>query len=149
MAKNNKFKEAKAIFEQGYNCCQAVFVPFAMEKGIDEQTSFKISSGFAAGMCYHGETCGAVVGAHMAIGLNAGYDNQNDQEGKELVKNLIAEYRKRFNKKNGTTLCKELLGADPSSEKGLSFLRENGIFKEKCPGFVADSAEIVQSLLDK
>ncbi len=149
MTENNKIWEAKAIFDEGYNCCQAVFVPFAMEKGIDEQTSFKISSGFAAGLCYRGETCGAVVGAQMALGLNNGYSEPNDEKSREEVRKLIAEYHNRFTAKHGTTFCKELLGADTSTDEGLNYLRESGIFKAKCPGFVADSAEIVQSLLDK
>lgn len=149
MTKNDKLLQAKVIFEQGYNCCQAVFVPFAMEQGIEKEAAFKLSSGFAAGMCYLGETCGAVVGAQMAIGLNFGYANQDDQNGREHVKKMISEYRKNFNSKNGAIRCKELLGADPSSEKGLEFLRENDVFKKKCPGFVADSVEIIQSLLNE
>jgi len=147
MTKDNKTWEAKAIFDEGFNCCQAVFVPFAMEKGIDEETSFKISSGFAAGLCYQGETCGAVIGAQMALGLNNGYSEPNDQQRRDDVKNLIDEYRSRFSDKHGTTLCKELLGTDLSTEKGLNYLKETGVFEKKCPEFVVDSVEIVQSLL--
>lgn len=147
--KSDKVKASKLIFEKGYNCCQAVFTPFAKEYGIEEETSLKLSSGFAAGLCYQGETCGAVIGAQMAIGLNVGYANQDDLEGKEHVKKLISEYRESFKKKNKTTLCRELLGADPSTEEGLKYLKENNVFKAKCPGFVADSAEIVESLLKR
>ena len=147
MTKDNKIWEAKAIFDEGFNCCQAVFVPFALERGIDEETSLKISSGFAAGLCYQGETCGAVIGAQMALGLNNGYSEPNDEQSREEVKNLIAEYRNKFSAKHGTTLCKELLGKDLSTEEGYTYLKTNGIFEDKCPDFVSDSVEIVQSLL--
>lgn len=149
MTKNEKINQSKAIFEKGFNCCQAVFAPFALEKGINEELALLLSSGFAAGLCYHGETCGAVIGAQMAIGLNAGYAKEDDEKGRDSVKMAVASYREKFIGKHGTTLCKELLGKDPSSEEGLSYLREKGVFKEKCPGFVADSVQILQSVLNK
>ena len=54
-------------FDQGYDCGQVVFGYWAKQLGLDEETAYKISSGFGAGM-YQGETCGAIIGAYMAIG---------------------------------------------------------------------------------
>ncbi len=149
MTNKDKLNQAKTIFKNGFNCCQAVFTPFALEKGMDEETALMLSSGFAAGLCYQGETCGAVVGAQMVIGLNVGYAKKNDEQGRENVKNVVAIYRQKFKEKHGTTQCKKLLGNDPSTQEGLNFLKEKGVFKEKCPGFVADSVEILQTVLDK
>ena len=36
---------------------------------MDTELAYKVSSGFGAGM-FQGETCGAVIGAYMALGLN-------------------------------------------------------------------------------
>ncbi len=148
MTKNDdKIYEAKAIFDSGFNCCQAVFVPFAMEAGVDEKTSLEIASGFAAGLCYSGETCGAVIGAQMAIGLNKGYSEPEDQVGRENVKSIITTYRKAFLTKYETTQCRDLLGADASTIEGLAFIKGNDACKAKCHDFVADSVKIVESLL--
>ena len=35
---------------------------------MDTELAYKVSSGFGAGM-FQGETCGAVIGAYMALGL--------------------------------------------------------------------------------
>ena len=149
MTKINHLDQAKTIFKKGFNCCQAVFTPFALEKGVNEEAVLMLSSGFAAGLCFQGETCGAVIGAQMAIGLNIGYAKPGDQHGRDMVKKSIAEHRKKFVEKYGSTLCKELVGDDPSTEEGLNYLKENGVFKAKCPGFVADSVEILQAVLNK
>lgn len=150
MAKNEDIiLEARAIFDSGFNCCQAVFTPFALEMGIDEQTSLKISSGFAAGLCYHGETCGAVIGAHMVLGLMEGYSEPDNQVTREKIKSLIEKFRKEFVSKHGSTKCGELLGTSPASEAGIAYLKENGIFEKNCPIFVADSVNIIQQLLEQ
>lgn len=143
----NKEQQAKEFFEQGYNCCQAVFAPFAMQNGMDKEISLKVSSGFAAGLCYQGETCGAVIGAQMALGLHNGYVMPDDDENRANTKNSIAEFRKSFEQKHSTTICKELLGNSPATVDGMKYLRENGIFKEKCPHFVKDAVKMVQDLV--
>lgn len=146
---NNKIFEARVIFDSGFNCCQAVFTPFAIKSGMDEQTSLKISSGFAAGLCYQGETCGAVIGAHMVLGLMEGYHEKNNQDARAKVKSLIEGFRIEFVNRHGSTQCKELLGTNPATEEGMKYLKENGIFEKKCPGFVADSVYIIEELLSK
>lgn len=143
-----KVQQAEEIFKLGYNCCQAVFTPFAIEQGLDKQTSLKLSSGFAAGLCYQGETCGAVIGAQMALGLHNGYIKPDDEERRANTKNSIAEFRKSFEQKYSTTICEKLLGASPATDEGMSYLREKGIFKEKCPEFVKNAVKMVQVLVD-
>lgn len=146
---DDKIIEARAIFDSGFNCCQAVFTPFAIEHGIDEETSLNLSSGFAAGLCYSGETCGAVIGAHLVFGLKNGYNQPNDKLSKDKIRGLIENYRNEFIAKNGSTFCKELLGANPATKEGINYLKTNGIFEEKCPGFVVSSVEIIEKLLNE
>ena len=144
----NRTEAAKTIFESGFNCCQAVFTPFAMEHGLTKEAALKIASGFGAGMSYHGETCGAVVGAHMVIGMLNSSENPFDVESKEKTKTLIKAYREKFNTKNGSCICKHLLGANPGVQAELIYLKENNIFNEKCPGYVEDSVKLLEDLLD-
>ena len=55
-------------FDKGYDCCQVVFRYWAEKLNMDTELAYKVSSGFGAGM-FQGETCGAVIGAYMALGL--------------------------------------------------------------------------------
>ena len=142
-----KIIEAKGLFEKGYNCCQSIFSTFATEKGMDKNTCLKIGSDFAAGLGFYGKTCGAVVGAHMVIGLYHGHDDPTDEEKKEHIKELTQKYREKFEGKHGSTICNELLDGDVTSKEGINKIRENNYFKTKCPVFVEDSARILSELL--
>ena len=43
-------EKAKKIFEEGYNCSQAVFSAFSDIMNIDEETAKRISSGLGGGV---------------------------------------------------------------------------------------------------
>ena len=61
--------EIKDKHTRGYNCAQIVLCSYAEELGIDEETLFRISEGFGAGMGGMMQTCGAVTAMFMALGL--------------------------------------------------------------------------------
>lgn len=50
--------EIKDKHTRGYNCAQIVLCSYAEELGIDEETLFRISEGFGAGMGGMMQTCG-------------------------------------------------------------------------------------------
>lgn len=56
-----------------------MFSLFASDLGIDEKTALKISSGFGGGMAC-AETCGAVTGAYMVIGLKNGHSTPDPEK---------------------------------------------------------------------
>lgn len=57
-----------------FNCAQTAFSLFAEDLGLNETTALKISSCFGGGMnC--AETCGAVTGSYMVIGLKHGHSS--------------------------------------------------------------------------
>ncbi len=64
-------KEKKGIdcFKNGFNCSQSVLTAFAGDFDLDEVTALKVAGGFGAGMGRLMETCGAVSGAYMVLGL--------------------------------------------------------------------------------
>ena len=49
-----------SVFEEGYNCAQAVFLAFAEEQGLDRPAAARLVSGMGGGMGRLRETCGAV-----------------------------------------------------------------------------------------
>ncbi|MDC7218973.1 MAG: C-GCAxxG-C-C family protein [Spirochaetales bacterium] len=144
----NKQKEADEIFGQGFNCAQATLTPFAEELGLDRGSALKLTSGFGAGM-KRGETCGAVTGSVMALGLKRGHTVPNDEDSKKGGYVLPALFLKQFEEKFGSIRCKELLGLDPADEKELAQIKEQGLFKSKCPVFVKKAAAIVEEILSQ
>jgi C_GCAxxG_C_C family probable redox protein len=140
-----KIKKAKILFEGSYNCAQSTLSVFDKELGISKVVLQHLSSGFGAGMCYQGRTCGAVAGAYMALGLISGKSFQEPEMVKEHTYQLIQKFNKKFIEKHGSTICKELLEIDISNADGLEMARQNGVFETRCPNFVATAVALVQS----
>ena len=65
-------EEVLRSFQDGFDCGQTVFRYGARQLGMDEKEACRISSGFGGGML-RGETCGAVIGAYLTLGLKSGY----------------------------------------------------------------------------
>jgi C_GCAxxG_C_C family probable redox protein len=136
---------AVANYSQGFNCSQSVFSAFAEQFGLGKKTALKLASPFGGGMGRHGEVCGAVSGALLALGLARGADQPS---GKEGVYQLTQEFMRRFEQKHGSLLCRTLLGSDISTPEGLQRAREAGKFSTICPMLVQDAAEIIGPFLE-
>jgi hypothetical protein len=52
-----------------------------------------------------------------------------------------------FRERNGSLLCRELLGADVSTPEGIAVVREKDLFRTICPTFVKDAAELLENIL--
>lgn len=125
-----------------YNCAQTVVGLFAKDVGMDENSALKIASGFGGGMAC-AETCGAVTGAYMVIGLKHGNSSPAPEE-KAKTKLKIQQFNEKFKEQHGTLICKELTGFDISTPEGASAAHEEGVFVSKCPNFVKTSCDILE-----
>ena len=126
-----------------FNCAQTVFSLFAPDLGIDEKTALKISSGFGGGMAC-AETCGAVTGSYMVIGMKHGH-SVSDPEKKANTKIKIQKFNELFKAKHGSLICKQLTGYDISTPEGSLAAVEAGVFKNKCPNFITTACSIIEN----
>ena len=62
-------ERAMALFEEGYNCAQSVFLAFSDLHGMDTHTAAALSSSFGGGMGRLREVCGAVSGMFLTAGI--------------------------------------------------------------------------------
>jgi C_GCAxxG_C_C family probable redox protein len=143
----NRPERAEQLFQQGTNCAQAVACSFAEDLGADRQLALRMATGFGGGMGHTSNTCGALTGAVMALGLAFGMKNAGDQAAKDRTYALVAEAVRRFRERAGAIACTDLLGFDLSIPEQLQAVRDRGLTKEKCPGYVKVAAEIVEQLL--
>jgi C_GCAxxG_C_C family probable redox protein len=125
-----------------------VLSSFGGEYGLDREQALRIACAFAGGMARMGETCGAVTGALMVIGLAREEASREDNESKEETYRLVRDCVEEFRERNGSIVCRELLGVDISTEEGLTHARVKNLFHEVCPKFVRDAAEILKRLLE-
>jgi C_GCAxxG_C_C family probable redox protein len=143
----SRAEEARRQFEKGFHCAPAVLSTYSGQFGLDKALALKIACGFGAGIGRMGKTCGAVTGALMVIGLKHGQVNLADEEASQRTYTVVKEFIDRFTTLHGSIECKELIGYDLSDSGELGSARESGVFKNKCPGFVYDSALIVEEVL--
>jgi len=144
----DKVERAVACFREGFNCAQALLSTYGPQFDLSFEIALKISAPFGAGMGRMGEVCGAVTGAFLVIGLKYGNTRAEDRETKEKVYRLVREFSDIFQARNGSIVCRELLGCDISTPEGLEFAREKKLSITVCPKFVRDAAEIVSKILE-
>jgi C_GCAxxG_C_C family probable redox protein len=134
-------------FKEGFSCSQAVFSAHAEQLGLDRETALKIAGAFGGGMGRMAQTCGAVTGAFMVIGLKYGAIDAEDKETKEKAYALVREFVDRFKSRHGSIACQDLLGCDISKPEGEKVAREQKLFETICPKLVKDAAELLEEML--
>jgi C_GCAxxG_C_C family probable redox protein len=147
----SKKEEAKKLFEEGYNCSQAVLAAFCDELNISREDALKMASSFGGGMGRMREVCGAVSGMFMVAGFKEGYSDPSDIEAKKKHYELIQKMAAEFSKENGSIICRELLGLK-EGEKSVpkpSERTEEYYQKRPCGELVAIAAEIAENILKK
>jgi len=143
----SRAEEAKKQFEKGFLCAPAVLSTYSEQLGLDKALALKIACGFGGGIGRMGRTCGAVTGAVMAIGLKYGQVNLVDEESRLRTYTLVKGFIDKFTTLHGSIECKDLIGYDLSNSGELRLARESGVFQNKCPGFVYDSARILEDIV--
>ncbi|MBR0218249.1 MAG: C_GCAxxG_C_C family protein [Clostridia bacterium] len=141
-------KEAERLFLEGYNCAQAVFCAFRDVTGMELDAAARLSSSFGGGMGRLREVCGAVSGALLVLGMLRGYDDPKDPDQKKAHYALVQEFARRFQEKNGTIICRELLENVPVTPGGVPEERTPDFYARRpCPRLVDDAAAILDEIL--
>jgi C_GCAxxG_C_C family probable redox protein len=144
----NQVERATSCFEEGFSCSQSVASAYGPSLGLDRELALRVSGAFGGGMGRMGETCGAVTGALMVIGLKYGRTRPEDDEARDKTYGLAREFVDRFKSRNGSAICRELLGFDIGTPEGKKQLEERELSTIRCAKFVHDAAEIVAELLE-
>ncbi len=142
-------KNATALFAEGFNCAQSVFTPHARQFGLETESALKLGAAFGGGMGRKGEVCGAATGALMVIGLASGSASASDKEAKDRTYQLTHRFLDEFAQRNGSILCRELLGCQLDNPEDVARARQQGLLTTICPRLVADAAEHLDQLLSE
>ncbi|ACL06647.1 C_GCAxxG_C_C family protein [Desulfatibacillum aliphaticivorans] len=140
-------KQATEFFDNGFNCAQGVLIMQSETLGLDKETAARIASAFGGGVSRTGNVCGAVAGALMALGMQFGNQAPNDKVARERAYDKADQFIARFTESCGSIICRDLLGLDLSQPGILEKAREENIFHDKCPRYVALAAEIAEAML--
>ena len=145
----NRVERAVNLFGEGYLCSQAILSVYGEGLEIERETALKLSAGFGGGMGGTGQTCGAVTGALMVIGLVMGHVSANDKAAKARTYHTVVRFIRAFEDAHGTVNCTELLGHDLGDPEGYRKAKESRMFTTACPGFVESAAQILEELIQQ
>ncbi|MBQ6222255.1 MAG: C_GCAxxG_C_C family protein [Solobacterium sp.] len=139
-------RATEVLAKQGFHCSQAVIMHACEVLDLDKDLLLKVSGGLGGG-CFHGDVCGCVSGAIMAIGAVYGYSQPYSAEQNQILVAKLKEFEAKFEAKHGSLLCRELLGgysfADPEQAKKIM---TEGLTRN-CPALVASACEILDEII--
>jgi len=109
-------RRGKDYFRQGLNCSECVLRTFMDMHETDlPESIIRLASGFGGGMGHTKNTCGAITGAVLALGLVKGRDPFASEEVKDRITQLNEEVYPSFapmiremEQEFGTLICAEL-----------------------------------------
>lgn len=110
----NHGAQAAALFCQGYNCAQSVAVAFCDRTGLTAEEAARLSSAFGGGMGRLRETCGAVSGMMLVLGLLYGYSEAGNDAIKGAYYADVQRLAGEFRAQAGSIVCREILHNPPS-----------------------------------
>ena len=142
-------ERARALFLEGYNCCQSVFGAFTDVTDFDFETSMRLASSFGAGMGRMREGLRRLFPpCFFVVGIVSGYSDPADREAKANHYALLQLLAGEFREKNHTILCRELLAGIRTDTRPVPDPRTAEYYKIRpCGRFVEDAAEILDNYL--
>ena len=141
---------ARELFLQGYNCSQAVFCAFAQRYGLDSDLALRLSASYGGGIGRMRETCGAVCGASMVLGLETGQTQPGDNTAKQRNYHAVQSLAEAFRQRNGSIKCAELLRLRKDTPlSDVPDARTAEYYKSRpCLRMVESAVEILEELLN-
>lgn len=144
----NNADQAVQSFRDGMHCAQAVLTAYSEPFGLDKGTALRVAAGFGAGMARMQETCGAVTGAVMVLGLKMINKNTDGDTLRNVFYGKVQDLFRKFADKNGSTNCRELLDCDLKTPEGQKTFHESGLKSGVCEKCVRDACEILEEMPD-
>jgi C_GCAxxG_C_C family probable redox protein len=135
-------------FLSGYNCAQAVLYAYGPDLGLDTENALKAATGFGGGMGARGETCGAVTGGILALGLKYGRGSLQDRSVTDVAYQKTRDLMAAFEQAHGSCCCRTLLGGcDLRTPQGRRQFKDQDLHHKTCAKCVQTVGEILAGML--
>jgi len=139
--------------DRSKNCAQTSFAVLQEEFDLEGGPILKALTPFP-GIALRGETCGAVIGCLMAIGLVYGRDDLDDWKGYLASLPPSRRFCRRFEEEHGSTACADLLEIKlghrydlANRVDALKYAASGG--KKTCGKIIASAVEIAAEIIMK
>lgn len=142
-------EEAKEYFTSGFNCAESVLLALSKRLLLGDGAGALIpmmATGFGGGMALNGDTCGALSGGIIAMGLVLGRNQPH--QSRDLCYSAVDRLYQDFKKEFGTCKCCELTGVDLKTAEGLNAVHGR-LRDERCKPIVEWTAKRTKQIIQQ
>ncbi len=82
----------------------------------------------------------------MVIGLKNGKAMPDEEPARQKTYAQVSEVIRKFESLNKTTICRELIGYDLTTDEGMEAARASGIFQTSCLKYIRDTINILEEM---
>lgn len=141
----DRAEKGEQLFMSGLNCAQAVLMAYEDEVGLDADALLGIGASLGGGMGRLREVCGTVSAVFVIAGLLYGPRDPSDRQAKAAHYKLIQELAAKFKEKNGSIICRELLGLGAGASPPVPEERTAAYYRRRpCGKYVRRAIEILE-----
>ena len=144
---NTTQEKAIQSFQSGMNCAQSVVTAYADRLNFDPDLAASLSCGFGGGMGRLQQTCGALTGAFMVLGIHNSRLYTDRAELKNVTYTQVRKINEKFAQSQGATDCRSLLGCDLQTDEGMQYHKDTQQSKTICEKCIAASIEILDEIV--
>lgn len=148
-------EQAMKNFREGYNCTQAVVLAHSDLLGVETEQVLKLCQSFGGGMGRLRQVCGTVSAMFIVAGALTGSADPKDPEGKKRNYDAVQRLAAAFEAKNGSIVCRELLGLDKKKSSVSEEYRtgstpeprtEEYYKKRPCLNLIGDACDVLAEI---
>ena len=109
-----------------------------------------MASSFGGGIGRLRETCGAVSGMALVLGMLAGYSDPGDSAAKSAHYARVQRAVRAFAAENGSLICRELLGQAGGDDAPVLPPRDKKFYETRpCRALVCSAARLLAQALEE
>jgi len=138
----DKIEETAHNYERDYHGCSRCTLHALQEHlGLGNELTFQASTPLAAGVAMRGETCGALLGGLLAVGLATASKEMGDLAAASGSTAMGFRYARRFERAMGSSICRDIMTARLGRFFNLADVKEYEEFGKA--GGYRECAEVV------
>ncbi|MBI9056712.1 MAG: C_GCAxxG_C_C family protein [Labilibaculum sp.] len=136
----------KAIhsFYNGMNCAQSLLTAYSDYLEFDPKMALSVSAGFGGGMGKMQETCGAVTGSFMVLGIYNSKKYADNVDARNATNEMIERFSLYFKSLHGSLDCKTILNCDFKTREGEKEFKDQDMKKNICSKCISDSVKLIE-----
>jgi C_GCAxxG_C_C family probable redox protein len=148
LSKDETLKLAENYAGQHFLCSESCFMALAKCQGVESPLIPRIATGFGAGMGRCGETCGAVTGAMMGLGVRYGRDKVEPIKERRPYW-YATEFLNRFREEHGELRCPALLELDIAKQADYEEYNAKNLWIHKCTKYILSATSIAWDIMEE